>query len=60
MEDQNKTYYYSITDIALDDALYKMLDKLESGCSITKTNCDQVCLQMFPKSLNTNWQDPSI
>ena len=35
-----------------------MLEKLKSACSIRKTNSGQVCLQMFCKSLRTNWQIP--
>ena len=35
-----------------------MLHKLKSACSITKTNSEQVHLQVFRKSLRTNSQIP--
>ena len=46
------TYYYII---ALDDAPYKMLDKLiSSWLPKEKTNTEQLDLQVFGKSLRTD------
>ena len=47
--------------IALGNAPYKMLHKLKSACSIRKKpNSEQVHLQVFRKSCETNCQIPQF
>ena len=53
--------YVIIIIIALENAPYKILDKLKSACSIRKTNSEQVLSQVFPKSLSQDQlTDPLI